>query len=121
MAEITSPINLHVSTPDGMYSCYLAANTPMTVPDVLLPHVQYALVQAGQSALGVADGASAVSGPSREEKVAAIAAAYKQILAKNDPELLDSGGIPRQNELENVVGFRTNKKDRDDAWAEVEG
>lgn len=126
MPIITSPVNLHVSSPDGIYSCYLAAGVPSEVPPVLVPHVEYALLQRGAS-VPPATASKEVQEPDgvdpalRAEKLAKIIAAYKDILAAGDPELLEAGGIPRISEVEGRVGFRTNKKDRDEAWAEVEG
>lgn len=124
MPQMTSPIDLHVSTPDGIYSCYLEAGVASEVPAVLVPHVEYALLQRNarvQSAIVVDTADADGNDPARAEKLAKIIAAYKDILATGDPELLEAGGIPRISEVEGRVGFRTNKKDRDEAWAEVEG
>lgn len=54
-------------------------------------------------------------------KVPAIVEAMRTLLDRGDPAVLEPGGIPRIAEIDAIVGFRTNKADREAAWAVVEG
>lgn len=59
--------------------------------------------------------------PKTQKRVEDIVSAMRQLLDRGIPEVLDAAGIPKIGEIDALVGFRSNKADREAAWAIVEG
>lgn len=122
MTTVISTQSLHVHSECGTYSAFLEAGVAQDIPDILLPRVLTAGAILGDKLSGEATGGSQEDkAAERERKVDALTTAMKEILDAGDPALLDPGGIPLTAVLDEKVGFRSNKADREAAWANVEG
>jgi hypothetical protein len=112
---------LTVFIEDGILSMNIPAGDPVEVPDNFV----YAAMQAGALPVGAQPTSEphplGANGGTAELKVPAIIEAMRKLLESGNPEVLEAGGMPRVSEIDAIVGFRTNKADREAAWAVVEG
>ncbi len=113
--QYISPVTLVVFTADGTQSFSMEAHVPTELPDEVISD----FVRQGATRVGAV--AAEPVAPVESDKVPAIVEAMRAILEAGDPVLLESGGIPRVAEIDAIIGFRSNKADREAAWAVVEG
>ena len=109
-----SPKAITAHTEDGIHCFSMEADVPTELPDLFVP----ALVALGaRPTLG-----DFVAPPVVDvNRVAAIVATTRDILARNDADTLTREGTVKVAVLDAEVGFATTKAERDAASAVVEG
>lgn len=107
----------------GTASFALEPGVAVEVPTEFLPSLieQGAVAEADYAPASSTSPSGATLSDVSTDKVAAIVKAMRQLLDSGNAEVLEAGGIPRINEIDTLVGFRSNKADREAAWAVVEG
>lgn len=110
-----SPKDICAFTADGLHSYCLEADVPTEVPDHMVPGL---VTQGARPYEGKVLSAPVVVD---QERVAALVAASRTILAENNPESLTTEGTVKVAVLNAAVGFNSTKAERDAADAILEG
>ena len=109
-----SKTDLVAFTADGIHSFAMEADTPIELPDHMIPPMV---------ALGARPVESAGEQAPQElnqENVLKLATAMRSILAENNAEMLTTDGTVKVTALNAAVGFTSSKPERDAALAIVE-
>lgn len=108
MPKYVFPQDTRIAGETGATCIFFQANRPRVVPPVF------------EGPVKMAGGRLVETDAPPPQRLVEIAEVMSTIIALDDPRLLTESGMPRAAEIEKLLGSKTTRSEREDAWELIE-